>query len=86
MSKAIKHRAGLLLEWLPRMHTFPHRAFQEYLAGAHLASQARLAHDAAKFVEVGACWRETLLRAVGQLVCLSGDLNKPLALAGAGGR
>ena len=80
--QTIKHRAGLLLERLPQVYTFPHRTFQEYLAGAHLASQARFAPDAAKLVEAGAFWREVILLAVGKLVYLSGDTDKPLALVG----
>ena len=78
--ETIRHRAGLLLERLPQVYTFPHRTFQEYLAGAHLASQARFASEAAKLVEAGAFWREVILLAVGKLVYLSGDTDKPLAL------
>jgi predicted NACHT family NTPase len=77
--ETIKHRAGLLLERLPQVYTFPHRTFQEYLAGAHLASQARFALESAKLVEAGAFWREVILLAVGKLVYLHGDTDKPLA-------
>ena len=80
--EAIKLRAGLLLERLPQVYTFPHRTFQEYLAGAHLASQARFAQESAQLVEAGAFWREVILLAVGKLVYLSGDTDKPLALVG----
>jgi formylglycine-generating enzyme required for sulfatase activity len=80
--QTIKLRAGLLLERLPQVYTFPHRTFQEYLAGAHLASQAHFAQDAAKLVEAGAFWREVILLAVGKLVYLSGDIDKPLSLVG----
>lgn len=80
--EAIKHRAGLLLERQPQVYTFPHRTFQEYLAGAHLASQVRFAQESSKLVEKGAFWREVILLAVGKLVYLSGDVDKPLALVG----
>jgi formylglycine-generating enzyme required for sulfatase activity len=80
--EAAKHRAGLLLERLPEVYTFPHRTFQEYLAGAHLGSQAGFAGQAAKLVESGAFWREVILLAVGKLVYLHGDMDKPLALVG----
>jgi formylglycine-generating enzyme required for sulfatase activity len=77
---AMKFRAGLLLERAPEVFTFPHRTFQEYLAGAHLAAQARFAHEACLLAEQGAQWREAILMAVGRLVYLSGDTDKPLML------
>jgi formylglycine-generating enzyme required for sulfatase activity/energy-coupling factor transporter ATP-binding protein EcfA2 len=79
---AIKMRAGLLLERAPEVYTFPHRTFQEYLAGAHLSAQADFSRRAAALVEEGAFWREVVLLAVGRLVYLSGDTDKPLALVG----
>lgn len=78
----IKLRAGLLLERAPEVYTFPHRTFQEYLAGAHLSAQADFARQAASLVEEGAFWREVVLLAVGRLVYLSDDIDKPLALVG----
>ncbi len=80
--KAMKLRAGLLLERTPEIFTFPHRTFQEYLAGAHLATQANFAKTATGLAEQGALWREVILLAAGKLVYLSGDLDKPLALVG----
>jgi formylglycine-generating enzyme required for sulfatase activity len=79
---AIKSRAGVLLERAPEVYTFPHRTFQEYMAGAHLSAQADFARRAARLVEEGAFWREVVLLAVGRLVYLAGDTDKPLALAG----
>jgi len=79
---AIKMRAGLLLERAPGVYTFPHRTFQEYLAGAHLSAQAHFAEQATGLVEEGAFWREVVLLAVGRLVYLGGDTDKPLALVG----
>jgi len=80
--KTIKLRAGLLLEREPEVYAFPHRTFQEYLAGAHLSSQSAFAQKASALVEKGAFWREVVLLAVGRLVYLSGDSDKPLALVG----
>jgi len=80
--EAMRLRAGLLLERAPEVFTFPHRTFQEYLAGAHLSAQADFARQAARLVEQGAFWREVVLLAVGRLVYLSGDTDKPLALVG----
>jgi predicted NACHT family NTPase len=80
--QAMKLRAGLLLERAPEIFTFPHRTFQEYLAGAHLSSQADFAKQSACLAAEGAIWREVVLLAVGRLVYLSGDIDKPLALVG----
>ena len=80
--EAMKLRAGLLLERAPQVYTFPHRTFQEYLAGAYLASQGGFAERAAQLVAEGAFWREAVLLAVGRLVYLSGNTDSPLALVG----
>ncbi len=82
MIDAMKFRAGLLLERAPEIFTFPHRTFQEYLAGAHLASQSNFAREACQLAEQGPLWREAILMAVGYLVYLSRDTDKPLALVG----
>ena len=79
--QAMKLRAGLLLERDAGVFTFPHRTFQEYLAGAHLSVQRNFAREAAELAGGGALWREVILLAVGRLVYLSGDTaDKPLAL------
>ncbi|MGH7601471.1 MAG: SUMF1/EgtB/PvdO family nonheme iron enzyme, partial [bacterium] len=80
--ETMKHRAGLILERVPEVYTFPHRTFQEYLAGAHLSTQADFAKQVSRLMAEGAFWREVVLLAVGRLVYLSGDTDKPLALAG----
>jgi formylglycine-generating enzyme required for sulfatase activity len=80
--EVMRLRAGLLLERAPEVFTFPHRTFQEYLAGAHLSAQADFARQAAHLVEEGLFWREAILLAVGRLVYLAGDTDKPLALVG----
>ena len=79
--QAMKLRAGLLLERAPEVYTFPHRTFQEYLAGAHLGAQPTFPVDACRLVGEGAFWREVILLAVGRLVYLGGDTARPLALA-----
>ena len=80
--QTMKLRAGLLLERAPEVFTFPHRTFQEYLAGAHLSAQADFARQAVDLVEEGAFWWNVVLLAVGRLVYLGGDTDKPLALVG----
>jgi formylglycine-generating enzyme required for sulfatase activity len=79
---AMRHRAGLLLERARHVYTFPHRTFQEYLAGAHLASQAGFAQQADRLAGEGSYWRSAILLAVGRLVYVARDTDKPLALAG----
>jgi formylglycine-generating enzyme required for sulfatase activity len=78
--ETIKLRAGLLLERAPSIFTFPHRTFQEYLAGAHLASLPDFPRQASDLVEAGSLWREVILLAVGRLVYRLEDTNKPLGL------
>ena len=80
--EAMKLRAGLLLERVPQVYTFPHRTFQEYLAGAYLSSEGDFARQAAELVAEGAFWREAVLLAVGRLVYLNGETARPLALVG----
>ncbi len=82
MIETMKHRAGLILERVPEVYTFPHRTFQEYLAGAHLSRQADFAKQVIRLMAEGVFWREVILLAVGRLVYLSGDTDKPLALVG----
>ncbi|MBI3249887.1 MAG: SUMF1/EgtB/PvdO family nonheme iron enzyme [Deltaproteobacteria bacterium] len=78
--EVMKLRAGLLLERAPEVYTFPHRTFQEYLAGAYLASQPDFAQRAARLAAASALWREVILLAVGRLVYRDADTDKPLAL------
>lgn len=51
-----------------RRFSFPHRTFQEYLAGCHLANDRRFGRRAIPLAEAGAPWREVLLLAAGALV------------------
>jgi formylglycine-generating enzyme required for sulfatase activity len=78
--ETIKLRAGLLVERVAHVFTFPHRTFQEYLAGAHLASLPDFSTQASQLAAEGPLWREVILLAVGRLVYLGGDIFKPLAL------
>jgi formylglycine-generating enzyme required for sulfatase activity len=79
---AMKLQAGLLLERAPEVFAFPYRTFEEYLAGAHLAAQNDFARQAASLIEEGAFWREVVLLAIGRLIYLGGDTDRPLALVG----
>jgi formylglycine-generating enzyme required for sulfatase activity len=76
----IKARSGLLLERQPGVFAFPHRTFQEYLAGADLAAQKGFARNAVELARQGALWREVILCAVGRLIYVNGDPEKALAL------
>ena len=73
-------RTGLLLERDQGVYSFPHRTFQEYLAGAYLSVQGDFARQASALAAAGAFWREVILLAVGRLVHVSGELDKPRAL------
>lgn len=77
----IKERTGLLVEREPGIYTFPHRTFQEYLAGSHLSVQVDFPVQAALLVSKAAFWREVVLLAVGRQVHVMGDVPRPLALA-----
>ncbi|MBC8443605.1 MAG: SUMF1/EgtB/PvdO family nonheme iron enzyme [Deltaproteobacteria bacterium] len=76
----IKLRAGLLIEREPGVYTFPHRTFQEYMAGAHLAIQPDFAKLSAALASEGSFWREVVLLAAGRLVYLGGESDRPLAM------
>ena len=47
-----------------------------------LASQSNFAKKANKLIEKGNFWWGVVLLAVGRLIYLAGDLDKPLALVG----
>ena len=78
--EVMKLRTGLLLERQPGVFSFPHRTFQEYLAGSYLAQQTDFAKRGADLAAQGAKWREVLLLAAGKSVYVDGDPNKPLTL------
>ncbi|MCP4690519.1 MAG: hypothetical protein GY859_20860, partial [Desulfobacterales bacterium] len=79
--ETMKLRAGLLLERAPEVFTFPHRTFQEYLAGAHLSRRKDLAKVGAVLAEEPGTWREVILLAVGRMIHVDADTTGPLALA-----
>lgn len=79
MVSVMKLRTGLLLERAPGQFAFPHRTFQEYLAGAHLSSQSDFPKLGTELAE-DTLWREVILLAVSRLVRIAGDMYKPLIL------
>ena len=78
----MKLRAGLLIERLPGVFTFPHRTFQEFLAGVYLTSEGDFVRNTAALADDAPRWREVILLAVGYLLHRQGDTSRPLALAG----
>jgi len=67
----VRERAGLLIERRPGVYTFPHRSYQEYLAGSYLAVQPDFPDQAAGLVGRNyAQWREVVLWAVGSMARL----------------
>jgi len=82
MVQIMQIRAGLLLEGSPGVYRFPHRTFQEYLAGRHLSLQADFTKTAIQLSEQGPFWREVILMAVGWLTHGEGRVEAALFLAG----
>ncbi len=80
--EAIRLRAGLLVERTSGVFAFPHRTFQEYLAGAHLAGLGNFATEALELAkrDLPLC-REMLLLAVGKQVHVNKEVERPLYLA-----
>ncbi len=79
--ETIKARSGLLIERDNGVFAFPHRTFQEYMAGAYLASLPDFAEVGKGLVAERTVWREVILLAVGILVhSPQGGTEKPLAL------
>lgn len=77
----IEQRAGLLIgrgtpdRW--RVFSFPHRTFQEYLAGCYAANNS-FWELAAELADRGSSWREVLMLAAGHLVFNQGRVDIPL--------
>ena len=79
--QAIKERSGVLAPRLPGTLTFPHRTFQEYLAGAHVL-QHKFQETALQKATDYAVWREVIVLAVGKDKFVDNQLGmeKPLVL------
>ncbi len=78
----MKLRAGLLIETKPEVYSFPHRTFQEYLAGCYLSTHANFTEKAGGLADQGAYWWDVILLAVGRMIHHGGDIDRPLMLAG----
>ena len=63
----LRQRAGLLIEHDDGVFGFPHRSFQEYLAGCRLANQQDAATRLRKLAQTDVTWwREVCLLAIGK--------------------
>ncbi len=63
----VRERAGLLIRHKPDAYTFPHRAFQEYLAACHLLAFQDFPGEAARLARGDSDrWREVFILAAGQ--------------------
>ncbi|MBE7534560.1 MAG: SUMF1/EgtB/PvdO family nonheme iron enzyme [Anaerolineales bacterium] len=78
--ETMKLRAGLLLERENGVFTFPHRSFQEFLAGTYLESKDDFVARAKELAENHLLWRNVILWAVSRRVFIRGSLDSPLAL------
>jgi formylglycine-generating enzyme required for sulfatase activity len=79
----VEERAGLLVgkghgKDGKRQFAFPHRSFQEFLAGSFLASSWGFERRATELVQEGDRWREVMLLAVGHMVFNQRDVTRPL--------
>jgi formylglycine-generating enzyme required for sulfatase activity len=65
----LDHRSGLLFRQSHGQYTFPHRAFQEYLAACHMVDQSdRLSDELVRAVRGDLdWWREVFLFALGKI-------------------
>ena len=81
----MKERAGLLVERVPGIFAFPHRTFQEYLAGVYLANsydsegEPDFHKQAANLAHLPE-WRTAILLAVGYLTHVKPEKFRILAL------
>jgi hypothetical protein len=78
----VEKHAGLLIgrgqdDSGARIFTFPHRTFQEYLAGCHI-STGRFSREVLRLAQRGDMWREPLLLATGNLIFNQQNITTPL--------
>jgi len=76
----MKVRAGLLIERENSIFTFPHRSFQEFLAGTYLDAKDDFVSRAKELADDPLLWRNPILWAVSRRVYIRGSLDGPLAL------
>ncbi len=76
---ALTQGNGLLLQRGPAVYAFPHRTFQEFLAGYHLLRQPN-AQTLCLERAPQAHWHEALLLMAGYQVLAGGEFDKPLGL------
>jgi len=81
--ESMRLRAGLLLERDTGVFTFPHRSFQEFLAGTYIDSEdeENFVSKADKLADNLMVWREAILWAVSRCVNVRGNVNNPIMLA-----
>jgi len=84
----VEEQAGLLISrgrdgngGAETLFTFPHRGFQEFLAGRFLVSERDFARQAARLAAEGDLWHEVLTLAAGHLVYNLNDVHRPLDAA-----
>jgi formylglycine-generating enzyme required for sulfatase activity/energy-coupling factor transporter ATP-binding protein EcfA2 len=75
-------RTGLLVEREEGVYTYPHRTFQEYLAGSYLSVKKNFALQAKNLVDEADFWREAVLLAVSRQVYVVEDLSRVLVFVG----
>jgi formylglycine-generating enzyme required for sulfatase activity len=80
--EVMKLRTGLLLEKEKGVFSFPHRTYQEYLAGSYLSQSNDFDTQVFELLKKGNhyYWRDVILLAVGHLVHIHKDFGKPRLL------
>ncbi|NJP04193.1 MAG: NACHT domain-containing protein [Chloroflexaceae bacterium] len=81
LCESLERGNGLLLKRGPAIYTFPHRTFQEFLAGYYLRSRDEEYQDLALERSQQPHWQKALLLMVGFQVFNDGMVGPPLKLA-----